>query len=109
MTRTDLEIALVDYLRQAHAAHTIISYGSYARSDATAESDVDVAAFADTAKVVRDARPWRGVFLDAFVYPSARADTADAELLKLCDGCVLLDDRRIAKPLLERLAVLERE
>ena len=100
---------LVEELRRAHGVHTIILYGSYARGDASAESDVDVAAFADTTKTVRDARPWRGVVLDAFVYPSAHAGAHDLDLLKLCDGRVLLDERGIAKPLLERLAVLERE
>jgi len=109
MSLTELDILLVEELRRAHGVHTIILYGSYARGDATAESDVDVAAFAETAKTVRDARPWRGVVLDGFVYPSAHASAQDPDLLKLCDGRVLLDERGIAKPLLERLAVLERE
>jgi predicted nucleotidyltransferase len=109
MDRTALDAALVDELQRAHAAHTIILYGSHARGDATVESDIDVAAFADVTHPVRDARPWRGAVLDAFVYPNARADSPDADLLKLYDGRVLLDERGIAAPLLERLAVLERE
>jgi len=109
MDRSELDAALVADLSRAHSAHTIILYGSYARGDATPESDVDVVAFADAERTLRDARPWRGVFLDAFVYPSALAEKPDADLLKLCDGHVLLDERGLARPLLERLAVLERE
>jgi uncharacterized protein YndB with AHSA1/START domain len=101
--------ALVDDLRRAHHAHTVILYGSQARGDATAESDVDVAAFADVAEVTRDARLWSGRFLDAFVYPAARAAAPDAELLKLAGGRVLLDERGIAAPLLERIDALDRQ
>jgi hypothetical protein len=109
MNPIELDVLLVEDLRHRHSAHTIILYGSYARGDATEESDVDVVAFADVAKTLRDARPWRGAVLDAFVYPSAYAGSSDTDLLKLCGGCVLLDQRGIARPLLERLAVLERE
>jgi len=109
MDRSELDAALVADLSRAHSAHTIILYGSYAQGDATPESDVDVAAFADITRTVRDARTWRAVVLDAFVYPSTLAETPDADMLKLCDGHVLLDERGLAKPLFERLAVLERE
>jgi hypothetical protein len=109
MDPTELDAVLVDELRRTHHVHTVIVYGSHARGDANAESDIDVATFADVATTVRDARVWRGTFLDAFVYPSARADAPDAELLKLCDGRVLLDERGIAGPLLERLQAIERE
>ena len=48
MNLTEMEgLVASRILRRAHRVHTIILYGSYARGDATAESDVDVAAFAD--------------------------------------------------------------
>jgi Nucleotidyltransferase domain len=37
----ELDSALVGDLRRAHGVHTVILYGSRARGDATAESDVD--------------------------------------------------------------------
>lgn len=102
----EFDSALIEDLRRTHDAHTIILYGSYARGDATAESDVDVATFADVPAAVRDARLWNGLFLDAFVYPTSVAAAPDLDMLKLYGGRVLLDDRGLAVPLLEHLAAL---
>jgi len=109
MDGKELEAALIEYLRGSHGAHTLILYGSHARGEASTDSDVDVAAFADVPQAVRDAQLWNGMFLDAFVYPTAFAGAADAGMLKLCDGRVLLDERALAIPLLERLAAIHRQ
>ncbi len=101
---------LIDELRQAHGVHTLVLYGSHARGDATAGSDLDVAGFADVERTVRDARRWRGVYLDAFVYPTAVAGAPpDEEMLKLVGGRILLDERGLAEPLLVACAALDRE
>jgi hypothetical protein len=105
----DLDAALIEDLRREHGVHTLILYGSRARGDATTESDIDVAGFAEVTETVRDARLWNGMFLDAFVYPTALARTPDADMLKLCGGRVLLDERQLAVPLLEHLATLDRQ
>jgi hypothetical protein len=105
----ELDSALIQDLRREHGVHTVILYGSRARGDATADSDVDVAGFAEVPAPVRDARLWNGMFLDAFVYPTALAQAPDADLLKLCGGRVLLDERRLAGPLLAQLAILDRQ
>src|SRR5262245_12953270 len=109
MNTAALDSALVEELRRQHGVHTLILYGSHARGDATVESDVDVGRFADVPATVRDARLWNKVFLDAFVYPTARAEAPDAEMMKLCGGRVLLDERQLATALLEHLKVLDRQ
>jgi hypothetical protein len=84
---------VVDELQRAHAAHTIILYGSHARDEATPESDLDVAAFADIPATKRDARIWNGIYLDAFVYPTGvLTSPPDPDMLKLLGGRVLLGD-----------------
>ena len=106
----DLDAALLEELQRAHQPHTVILYGSRARGDATAESDIDVAVFAEVSETTRDARLWNGMYLDAFVYPTAIAIAPpDHEILKLCGGRTLLDERQLAGPLFERLAALDRE
>ncbi|MBA2542167.1 MAG: nucleotidyltransferase domain-containing protein [Deltaproteobacteria bacterium] len=105
---SDLD-ALTDELRRRHGLHTLLLYGSHARGDETPESDVDVAGFAEVGATIRDARLWCGTYLDAFVYPTAVLETTpDAELLKLVGARVLLDERGLAQPLLDRIAELER-
>ncbi len=105
----DLEAALIDELTRAHRVHTIILYGSRARGDATPASDLDVAGFADVERTSRDARLWRGLYLDGFVHPTERAVTPDAELLGFLHGHrVLLDERGLAAPLIDALGALER-
>lgn len=101
------ESDLVHELRTVHRAHTVILYGSRARGDFSDESDVDVVAFADVAETTRDARPWRGMVLDAFVHPTAMADAIDEDQLKLLGGRVCLDERGLGTKLLERLGALD--
>lgn len=109
MTR-DLAAAVADELTRVHRAHTVILYGSRARGDATADSDVDVASFADVETTSRDARRWAGVVLDAFVYPTAVLETRppDPDLLKLRGGAIVRDDRGLAGGLLASLDELHR-
>jgi hypothetical protein len=104
----NFESILIDDQRRRHSVHTLVLYGSHARGDATAESDIDIAGFADIGETTRDARLWNGMYLDAFVYPTALAQTPDVDMLKLIGGRVLLDERDLAGKLLEHLAVLER-
>jgi hypothetical protein len=104
-----LDAALISEARTAHGAHTVIVYGSHARGDASPESDLDVASFADVAETTRDARLWQGIYLDGFIYPTATLHSSDPELMKLLGGRVLLDDRGLAGALLERMASLDRE
>lgn len=104
------EASLIEELRRVHGVHTIILYGSRTRGEATPESDIDVASYADVAEITRDARLWNDMYLDAFVYPTARLDEApDGDMLKLCGGQVLLDERGLAEHYLEQVAALEEQ
>jgi hypothetical protein len=105
----DFDSALIGELRREHGAHTIILYGSRARGDATPDSDIDVAAFANVAETTRDARLWNGLYLDGFVYPTAVMEAPEVSMLKMLGGRVLLDEQQLAGSLFERLAALERK
>lgn len=101
--------ALVEELVRTHRAHTILLYGSYARGDATAESDIDVACFAEVPETYRDARVWNEQFLDGFIHPTAMAtQAAREEWLKLVGAVVLLDEQGLARSLLDRVEALDR-
>lgn len=104
------EASLIDELRRVHGVHTVILYGSRARGEATPESDIDVASYADVAEGTRDARLWNDMYLDAFVYPTARLAAApDVDTLKLSGARVLLDERGLAAAYLERVVALEEQ
>jgi predicted nucleotidyltransferase len=74
-----------------HGCHTTILYGSYARGDATKESDVDVLCVREGGATVRDARVVDGVYLDAFVYPESAVATPDPALLRILGGRVIVE------------------
>jgi hypothetical protein len=89
-------------VKKKHRCHTLILYGSWARGDATAASDYDLLAIQDHSdNVVRDARQWKGVYLDIFVYPEKRL--RPAELLHVRGGKVLFQKGRIGDTLLARI------
>lgn len=83
--------AVAAELCDRHGCHTVILYGSLARGDANAESDIDVLGLRDEGPAFRDARPWRGRYLDAFIHPAADFDHPDESHLKLLGGHVLVE------------------
>lgn len=101
---------VVDEYRRVHRVHTLLLYGSHARGDATADSDLDLAGFADdVATTQRDARVVHGTFLDGFVYPTEHAQRPpDPEMLKLIGARILVDERGLATSLLAAIEELDR-
>lgn len=94
---------LVDEICTKHDCHTVILYGSRARGEENAASDYDVAGIRDTGDAVRDARPWQGAYLDAFIYPLARIVEPDRSLLHMRRGIVLREKGAVGRRFLARL------
>lgn len=92
-------------LESRHRAILILLYGSHARGDANAESDIDILCIAEAAEPTTDARVWKGHPLDAWVYPRS-ALTTPAEFPHLTGARILLDRDGIG---LEFLEAIERE
>ncbi|MGI9278042.1 MAG: nucleotidyltransferase domain-containing protein [Endozoicomonas sp.] len=97
-----VEIAVRE-LEDKYQPHTIIVYGSRARGDATATSDIDIACFCDDTAVNKDARDFQGVFLDAWIYQTEDMEAERDEFLKLGDGFCALDTRDLGEHFLEQI------
>lgn len=90
----------------AHDCHTAILYGSWARGQATEESDVDVLCVREDGKAFRDARIVDGIYLDAFIYPRADLATPGPALLRVLGGVVLREVDACGSALLAQLQAL---
>lgn len=102
MERRDLD-ELVLALMAEHGCHTGILYGSWARGDATAESDVDILCVREAGPPVRAARMQGAVYLDGFVYPESSLERLDPDLLRILGGRVVKERDGFGTRLLERL------
>jgi predicted nucleotidyltransferase len=72
-------------------AKVAILYGSAARGEVRADSDVDVVCFTEGTQRHPESYRWNGFLIDAWIHP--RADASDtATFRKLHDGRVLHDD-----------------
>lgn len=91
---------------EAHGCHTVILYGSHARGDATANSDVDLLGVRESGAAGRDARMVDGVFLDGFVYPEEALATLDPSMLRVLGGVVLRERDGLGTGLLARIQEL---
>src|SRR4051812_10718252 len=93
-------------IADAHGCHTIILYGSRARGDADAGSDVDLLCIRDDGPAIRDSRVIDDVYFDAFVYPQRALATPDAALLRILGGRVMRERDGAGTALLGRVRAL---
>src|SRR3954453_6863106 len=90
-------------IADAHGCHTIILYGSRARGDADAGSDVDLLCIRDDGPAIRDSRVIDDVYFDAFGYPQRVLATPDAALLRILGGRVMRERDGAGTALLGRV------
>jgi predicted nucleotidyltransferase len=102
MSRADVERICLD-AADRHGCHTVILYGSWARGDATGESDIDVLCIRDDGPSFRDSRLVDGIYLDAFVYPVTAFASIDPALLRILGGAVLRERDGLGDQLLGRV------
>jgi uncharacterized protein len=92
VSERDLLRQLVKHIAKKHRFHTLILYGSHARGGATRRSDYDLLAVRKSGEsVLRDARWWRGVYIDLLVYPEKKLKPS--ALLQVKGGKVLMQKR----------------
>ena len=98
----DIEGVIVNVM-ETHECHTAILYGSWARGQASPESDVDVLYVRKAGPVRRDARVLHGIHLDAFIYPEANLVTPEPALLRAVGGRVIREANAFGTNLLATL------
>jgi predicted nucleotidyltransferase len=101
MTNDELLKALADDLQSVYGCHTAILYGSRARDDWDAASDIDVIAFRGQGDTHRVAEKWNGIFLDLFIHASS--DAPDPGWIRMIDGRVLFQAHGFGDQILEHI------
>src|SRR3990167_2514543 len=86
--------------------HTIILYGSRARSEATQKSDYDIIAIREKGDFERDCRLFEGFYLDIFVYSEDFIKNPDVSLIRIKDGIVLLQKNHVGDELLNKINIM---
>lgn len=104
MTNNELLEALSDDLQSVYGCHTAILYGSRARDDWDAASDIDVIAFRDQGNSQRVAEKWNGILLDLFIHASH--DAPDPSWIRIGDGRVLFQANQFGDRVLQDIQTL---
>jgi predicted nucleotidyltransferase len=104
MTNAELLQKLTLDLQSVYGCHTAILYGSRARDDWDAASDIDVIAFRDHGESDRVAEKWNGAYLDLFIYKSD--ESPDPSWIRINDGRVLFQARGFGDQILETVQKL---
>jgi predicted nucleotidyltransferase len=84
---------------QKYNCHTLILYGSYSSGDYTAESDIDIVGFSDSAEETNDVENVEGKQLDAWIYNTGKMAEPN-QFLHINKGTILLDEKGVAQEFL---------
>lgn len=107
MVADSILASIAHELKSNHHCHTLILYGSRARSSASENSDYDLAGFSDSINsTVQIARSEPTYFLDAFIYPTSFLQKPDASMLHLEGGVILFEKENWATLFLKGLQEL---
>lgn len=104
MTNDDLIAAISVELQSEYGCHTAILYGSRARGDWEATSDIDLIAFRDHGGTQRVASRWNGVFLDLFLHSTN--DVPDHSWARLNEGRILFQRENFGNEVLAHVSDL---
>jgi predicted nucleotidyltransferase len=107
MNKDPLLELIVAELQEKHSCHTVILYGSRARGEETSTSDYDILGIKESGDVFRDARLWKGVYLDIFIYPELKTESPDESLLHIRNGKILIQKGDLATRLFSRLKEID--
>jgi predicted nucleotidyltransferase len=105
MSRREIERIALNIMAE-HGCHTVILYGSWARGQATQDSDVDLLCIRESGPDFRDARIVERIYIDAFIYPEAALKSPDTSLLRVLGGVVLHERDGFGSGLLVQLQEL---
>jgi predicted nucleotidyltransferase len=94
---------IVERMVNVHGCHTILLYGSRAGSRFERTSDYDVCGFRDAEEAICDCEEIDGLVLDAWIYPTAMAETPDVSMLRLKDSRILVDRDGLGKRCIENV------
>jgi hypothetical protein len=108
LLRMFAESEFTDHIVPRFGARIVILYGSAARGETRPGSDIDVACFVNQVDRYPTSYLWRGLLVDAWIYPMTDTTNSQA-LLKLHDGRVLLDEDGLGQALLTDIAKALRE
>jgi predicted nucleotidyltransferase len=96
---------LLTVLGERHGGHTVILYGSRARGTHRPDSDYDLLLVREgEGPVEQFISTWRGLQVDAFVYPESALDPErDVGLIRIRKGVTLRDDKGFGARLIQRV------
>lgn len=98
--------AITHDISDKYKCHTVILYGSHARSEATPTSDYDIICIREKGDLERDCRLFKGFYLDIFVYSEEMIANPDLSLIRIKDGIVLYQKSNMGDDLLNKIKSL---
>jgi predicted nucleotidyltransferase len=94
---------ITDQMIKKHNCHTVILYGSRARSESNTTSDYDIIAIRKNGEIEKDCRIFEDAYLDAFIYPENYIENPETSLMRIKDGIILVQKDSVGDKLLNKV------